>query len=241
MQTIYANGRHGGAETALLVAGWLRPLFTAEVKREPTRILLVRHGQTVTNREGRFCGHSETALTELGRRQAGALGERLRPVRIDAAYASDFSRAMDTAAMVLAGREVQLRVDANLRELHYGEWEQEKEREIARRYPEQHRLMRDEDPAWQPPGGETIGMVRARTAAAFRRIVRAHSHETVLVVSHGTAINCLVAELLSIPPSHTFRFTVENCGLTEIAMHRSIAVVTRLNDTSHLAGLESRS
>ena len=100
--------------------------------------------------------------------------------------------------------------------------------------------MRDEDPAWQPPGGETIAMVRARTEAAFRRVVRAHQHQTVLVVSHGTAINCLVSELLSIPPTHTFRFTVSNCGLTEVAMRRSMAVVTRLNDTSHLDGLETR-
>lgn len=223
----------------MTVAGWLRPLFTAQVKRAPTRILLVRHGQTVTNREGRFCGHSETALTALGQKQAEALQERLRGAQIDAAYASDFSRAIDTAAIVLAGREVQLRLDPGLRELHYGEWEQEKEREVARRYPEQHRLMRNEDPAWQPPGGETIGMVRSRTADAFSRIVRAHGHQTVLVVSHGTAINCLLAELLAIPPSHTFRFLVSNCGLTEVVMRGSAAVVTRLNDTSHLAGLES--
>jgi broad specificity phosphatase PhoE len=221
------------------VAGWLRPLFTSHMKREPTRILLVRHGQTVTNREGRFCGHSETELTDLGRKQAEALGRRLVAVQIDAAYASDFSRAMDTAGLVLAGREMQLRTDPDLRELHYGEWEQERERDVARRYPEQHRLMRNEDPAWQPPGGETVAMVRKRTAAAFRRIVSAHAHETVLVVSHGTAINCLVAELLAIPPSHTFRFTVSNCGLTEIVMHGSVAVVTRLNDTSHLAGIET--
>ncbi len=210
------------------------------MKQAPTRVLLVRHGQTVTNKEGRFCGHSETALTELGREQARALGHRLAELQVDAVYTSDFSRAIDTAAIVLEGREVGLRVDPDLREIHYGAWEQEEEREIARRYPEQHRLMRDEDPAWQPPGGETIAMVRARTAAAFRRIVRTHPHQTVLVVSHGTAINCLVAELLAIAPSHTFRFSVSNCGLSEVVMHRSHPVVLRLNDSAHLSGLESR-
>ena len=99
----------------LLVAGWLRPLFTSHMRREPTRVLLVRHGQTVTNREGRFCGHSETALTDLGRKQAEALGRRLASVSIDAVYASDFSRAIDTAAIALAGREVQVHIDPGLR------------------------------------------------------------------------------------------------------------------------------
>ena len=206
---------------------------------EPTRILITRHGQTVTNREGRFCGHSETDLTELGRRQAQALGERLAATRVDAVYTSGLGRALDTAAIVLAGRDFSVRTDPDLRELHYGVWEMEKEREIARRYPEQHRLMRDEDPAWQPPGGETIAMVRRRTASALRRIARDHPHQTVLVVSHGTAINCLVAEILAIAPSHTFRFIVANCGLSEVVVRNHRLVLARLNDTAHLAGLES--
>lgn len=200
-------------------------------------MLVVRHGQTVSNKEGRFCGHSETDLTPLGMEQARALGRRLAAVQVDAVYTSDFSRAITTAALALEGRDVPAFADPGLRELHYGLWEMEKEREIAKRYPEQHRLMRLEDPAWHPPGGETIAMVRERTLAAFRRIVKAHEHQTVLIVTHGTAINCLVSGLLAIPPSHTFRFDVANCGLSEVVMRRSRPIVVCLNDTAHLAGV----
>jgi broad specificity phosphatase PhoE len=211
------------------------------VSRTATRILIARHGQTVSNKEGRFCGHSETELTALGIEQARALGRRLAAVPIQAAYTSDFGRAIQTAGYGLGERGITPRTDPDLRELHYGEWELEKEREIARRFPQQHRLMRDEDPAWQPPGGETIDMVRARTGAALLRIAKAHAHQTVLVVTHGTAINCMLAGVLGMPASHTFRFDVANCGLSEVVMRRATPVIVTLNDVSHLVGLGSGS
>lgn len=206
-------------------------------RKPPTRVLIARHGQTVTNREGRFCGHFETVLTDLGVRQAMALGERLKAAAIDAVYTSDLGRAMETAALALRGRPLTPEVDAGFRELHYGEWEGVKEREVARRYPEQHRLMRAEDPLWRPPGGETIGEVRARTYTALLQAVKNRQHQTVLIVTHGTAINCLIAEAIGIAPTHTFRFEVANCGLSEIVFRRGRPVLTLLNDTNHLADL----
>ena len=209
------------------------------VRKPPTRILLARHGQTESNREGRFCGHSETDLTELGRQQARALGERLANVAIDAAYTSDFSRAIETAALVLGARGITAAVDPGLRELHYGEWEMVKNGDVAKRYPVQYQLMRAEDPAWHPPGGENIAMVRARTFAALHGIARAHQHQTVLIVAHGTAINCMLAEVLGMAPTHTFRVAVDNCALSELVLRRTTPIVVRLNDTSHLAGVSA--
>ncbi len=207
-------------------------------RKPPTRILIARHGQTVSNREGRFCGHSETPLTDLGLRQAGALAARLAGTTIDAAYSSDFSRATTTAAIVLEGRDCSPRLDRDLREIFYGEWELERERAIARRDRVQFALMRAESPAWQPPGGESITAVRMRTFGALQRIWRAHQHQTVLVVTHGTAINCMLAEVLGMAPAYTFRIAVANCGLSEIVVRGSKPLVVRMNDTSHLGALE---
>lgn len=209
-------------------------------RRPPTRILVARHGQTESNRDGLFCGHSETNLTLLGREQAAALGRRIACYDIHAAYTSDLSRAIETAAIVLQGREVAVAVDADLRELHYGEWEMQRERLISKQHPEQFALMRAEDPAWRPPGGETIGEVRARTYRALSHIAGRHPHETVLVVAHGTAINCMVAEVLGMAPETTFRFDVANCGLSELQVRRRKLVVATLNDRSHLAGLPAK-
>jgi len=194
----------------------------------------------VSNKEGRFCGHAETDLTLLGIEQARALGRRLATIPIQAAYTSDFSRAIHTAAYVLGERGLTPRADPDLRELHYGEWEMERERDVARRFPELIKLMRAEDPAWRPPGGETVEMVRVRTTAALGRIARAHAHQTVLIVTHGTAINCMLTGVLGMPLSHTFRFDVANCGLSEVVFRKGIPVVVTLNDTSHLAAAGSR-
>jgi alpha-ribazole phosphatase/probable phosphoglycerate mutase len=208
-------------------------------RKPPTRIWIARHGQTESNRAGVFCGHSETPLTGLGREQARALGRRLASVEIRALYTSDYSRAMDTAAIALAGRGIQPSVDPDLRELHYGAWEMQREREI-RRTPEhaaQFELMRREDPSWQPPGGETTAAVRARTFAALQRMAKRHRNEDVLVVSHGTAINCLIAEVLGMAPTHVFRFAVANCGLSCVTVTGGRLVVTLLNETAHLEGI----
>ena len=206
-------------------------------RRPPTRIFVTRHGQTEGNRDGVFCGHSETPLTGLGREQARALCRRLACTRIDAVYTSDLSRATETAALALEGRGLTPRADPALRELCYGEWELQKERLIARSHPGQFRLMRAEDPAWQPPGGETVLAVRARMLAALRRIAGRHRGQNVLIVSHGTAIQCLFAGVLGMAPAYTFRFASSNCGLSELRMRRGVPYVVALNETAHLAGL----
>jgi broad specificity phosphatase PhoE len=99
--------------------------------------------------------------------------------------------------------------------------------------------MRAEDPEWCPPGGENIHQVRARTFAALQRILRKHRNETTLIVAHGTAINCMLGEVLGIAPTHNFRFGVANCSLSEVVLERDRMYVRYLNDTSHLAGIES--
>lgn len=224
----------GGRLGRALKVWFTRPVYDRAVSRT-TRIYLARHGQTVTNKEGRFCGHSETDLTTLGEEQARALGRRLAQVEIGACYTSDYSRAIRTAALALGERGITPAVDQDLRELHYGEWELERESEIRRRYPEQHKLMRDEDPAWRPPGGETVAEVRARTEAAYRRIVQSHAGKNVLIVSHGTAINCLLSAVLAMPETHVFRVDVQNCGLSELEVRGGRSYVVRLNETAHLA------
>lgn len=213
--------------------------MAAAPKKPPTRIIITRHGQTVTNREGRFCGHMETDLTDLGQLQARALGKRLVDLDLKAVYTSGLSRAVLTGHLATEDRGLPVHVDPDLRELHYGEWEGEKGTVVARRYPEQHKLMRAEDPAWNPPGGENIGVVRDRTYAALQRIIKKHKNETVLVVTHGTAINCMLSVVMGVAPTHNFRFGVTNCSYSELVVQRNVPVVVVLNDTSHLIGVQS--
>lgn len=199
-----------------------------------TSVLLVRHGQTYGNIEQTFCGHTETELTPHGVAQARALGRRLKGQKIDAAYASDLSRARMTAEHALeeAG-SLPVKLDPDLREMHYGEWEglsgealRESHKELLREF----FLCRG--PA---PGGETVAQIRERTAASIRRIAAAHVGETVLVVSHGNAIAAMLSELLHMPIESSWSFTVENTSLTRMRISKSGRLTLQgFNDASHL-------
>lgn len=209
------------------------------IRAAQTRILVTRHGETLTNTQGVFCGHFETELTDKGRAQAAALGRRIAGEPIVAVYTSGLGRAVETARIATSGRDLPFYAVAGLRELHYGEWEGQKGGSIARRYPEQHRLMRAEDPEWQPPGGENLAMVRKRMFEAVRRIAHAQRHKTVLVVSHGTATQCLIAEILGMATTHLFRTDIKNCGLSVISEVRNHLVVLSMNETGFLDDVDA--
>lgn len=204
-----------------------------------TRILLVRHGQTVGNIEGRFCGHSETELTPLGIAQARALGQRLRTETIDGAVSSDLSRARLTAEAALESHQhLRPELDPGLREMYYGDWEAMTGSEVREQHPE---LMRaffrgGTDGA---PGGESVADVRARTAAALLRAADLYRDGTVLIVSHGNAIMAMLAEVLGLPLDRTWSFAVENTSISRLSVTRTGHVTVQgLNDATHAHGLE---
>jgi len=205
-----------------------------------TRVLVVRHGQTYGNIEGRFCGHFETALTPLGIAQARALGRRLRDADIDAAYTSDLSRAAITAQHALEHKAgVALTTDPDLREMHYGEWEGCEGRELSKQHPE---LMRDFflGRARGAPGGETLAGLRRRTSAAVLRAVDANRDGTVLVVSHGNAIMAMLAEFLKLPLESTWSFSCDNTSITRMQFSRSGRfTLLGYNDATHLDSVAS--
>ena len=204
----------------------------------PTEIYLIRHGETYGNIENLFCGHSETALTDLGVRQAQAVGKRLADVSFSAAYASDLSRAADTARHALNGREMELRFDPRLREMYYGDWEGLPGKQLET----DHRdTLREFFQCRQPaPGGETVTTLRTRVSTAMREIVSAHRGETVMVVSHGNAMMALMAELLSLPIDATWTFAFDNTSVTRMHFSKSGRLtIFGMNDKSHIEGLEA--
>jgi len=202
-----------------------------------TQVLVVRHAQTYGNIEGRFCGHSETELTPLGIAQAQALGARLRPLPIDAAYTSDLSRAALTASHVLEGRDLAPVLDPSLREMHYGEWESRPGSEVGAEFPG---LLRDFFACRIPsaPGGETIQELRSRTAGAVRRVAADHRGGMVLVVSHGNAIMAMLAELLGLPIEATWSFRCDNTSISRLHFSKSGRfTLLGYNDFAHAEGL----
>jgi probable phosphoglycerate mutase len=152
-----------------------------------TEFLLVRHGETDWNRENRVQGHTDTPLNDTGLEQARGLADRLATETLVAAYASDLTRARDTASIAARGHGLDVVLDPDLREKNFGSWEGLTDVEILERFPDAVRG------GWGD--GETTDAVAERAVAAIDRIRTLHPVGTVLVVSHGGPLRAILAHL----------------------------------------------
>jgi len=156
-----------------------------------TTILLVRHGETDWNRDGRWQGGSDTRLNDLGREQAQALAEQLDG-SIDAVYSSDLARARETAEIVAAKLGLEVRVDPRLRERSFGSWEGLTTAEIEDRFGDSHRHWLAGEGAGADDA-ETFEDFSARVNGFLADVLRLHPGEEVLVISHGGSIRVIHA------------------------------------------------
>jgi len=199
-----------------------------------SRLLLARHGQSVSNAVRRFQGRQDVPLSELGVRQAGALAAAVRRRAIVAVYASPLERARRTAEIVAAevGKGVTCLED--LRELSLGEWEGRTVDEVRALPGDPYDQWVRDPVAGLPPGGEPLEEVQRRVVRAIAGIAAAHPNgDEVLVVCHGGVISAYVAHCLGLPLSAIWRVSVGNGSLTAVAPPRVLSV----NDTAHLDGL----
>ncbi|MDH5821787.1 histidine phosphatase family protein [Luteimonas sp. RD2P54] len=201
------------------------------------RILLVRHGETPWNAEGRYQGREDIPLSPVGEAQAEALGLRLRDLPIDRAVASPLSRARRTAQLVLgAAREAELSIDPGLIEIAHGSWEGLLASEIRARDPDRLRAWREApDSVLMPDGGESLQQVFDRSWPALGRACDGlGADDTVLVVAHDAVNRVILCHVLGIPFSRlwSFRQAPTSMNLLEGASVDALEVV-RLNDCAH--------
>jgi broad specificity phosphatase PhoE len=153
-----------------------------------TELLLVRHGETDWNLEGRYSGHSEVPLNERGRAQARQLAEVLRNEPLAAVFSSDLARAVETARPLAEATRTPLRLDPRLREIDQGEWEGMLFEEIRSRFQQAWERRQQLPLEVSAPGGETVGQLQARVLEALGDILAAYPDQAVAVVSHGLAL-----------------------------------------------------
>ena len=198
------------------------------------RLLLARHGQSVSNAVRRFQGVQDVPLSELGRRQAEALAGAFGRRRIAAVYSSPLQRARHTAELVAAAVQAPLRNVDDLRELSLGEWEGYTVEEVQARPGNPYACWVRDPVGSLPPGGEPLADVQGRVVRALAEIERAHPNgDDVLVVCHGGVISAYLAHCLGLPLSSLWRLTLSNCSITELAPPRLLS----MNVTAHLFGV----
>ena len=201
----------------------------------PTRLLLLRHGQTELSRQRRYSGRGDPELTDTGRRQAADAARYLADKRgISAVISSPLQRAHATATAAADALGLTVAVDPDLIETDFGEWEGLTFPEAAERHPEVHgRWLRDTSLA--APGGESFDEVQHRVQRARDRIVAEHSGTTVLVVSHVTPIKTLLRLALAAGPTILHRLHLDLASLSVAEFYADNQASVRLvNDTSYL-------
>ncbi len=199
-----------------------------------TTFLLLRHGETLWNRDGRLQGWQDSPLTEAGRAQASALAARLGDERVDAIVASDLGRTRETAAPIAARLGVGLRLDAGLRERCYGEFEGMTWAEIERARPRDYQRLAARDPEFVVPGGESGRQFRDRVVAALEHLARRHANETVAVVTHGGVLGVVYRHAKDIPLEIPRTFSVPNAAVNRVRIGGRQWLIEGWADTGHL-------
>jgi probable phosphoglycerate mutase len=211
------------------------------------RLLLVRHGETDWNRQGRFQGQMDIPLNPTGWEQAAAASRFLQEVPITRAYTSAMARPRQTAETILSFHPgVPLTSVQGLVEIGHGLWEGRLEAEIAEGWPQLLADWKREPHTVQMPAGENLQQVWDRSIDAWTRIAAGLSpQETALVVAHDAVNKTILCHLLGLTPGDIWMVKQGNGGVTVIdwpaqGEQPQLPVVTCLNLTSHLGGVLDR-
>jgi broad specificity phosphatase PhoE len=166
------------------------------------RLYIARHGETEWNVQHKLQGWTDTPLDETGRKQAAALAESLKGVRLDAIYSSTLSRSRDTAQTV-AGKTLTVKSLDGLRERNYGHFQGGSDRD-----PEYERRANSWDDRLDD--GESLDQLLARARASLQQIRREHPAGNVLIVGHRITNQMMLRELLDLTPEQTLKITQDN-------------------------------
>jgi broad specificity phosphatase PhoE len=175
-----------------------------------TELWLVRHGQTDWNLEGRYQGGADTLMNLYGIEQVQGIIPQLEKIHFDALYTSHLQRAYQSAEILAQALKLKIILDERLREISLGEWEGMLFTDIKQQYASEIEERQRNPLAFRPPGGETIGEVAARMAAAADDISRQFPGGVVLVVSHGLALSTLFCQATGLPFDDVFQIHPDN-------------------------------
>jgi probable phosphoglycerate mutase len=213
------------------------------------RLLLVRHGVTTWNREGRFQGHRDPPLDPAGELEARLLAERLVAQEPDSIriVTSPLQRAASTAAVLAdalqrAGRAPDVTSDVRLVEIGQGEWEGRTHAELVISDPIRYAAWRSDRGATQPPGAESIEAAMRRVAAALDELMDdepGRDAQPVCLVSHGGILRLAGGHLLGLGLPRAWALDVDNASLSRLTREAGAGDGWRVdawNDTGHLLG-----
>lgn len=205
-----------------------------------TRIILVRHGETTWNMEGRYQGQEDTPLSERGLKQGHMLADGLRDIPIDFCISSPLQRSYQTCKFCADLHNLPVATDNRLLEINHGTWEGILAKDIAAQYPDEYQQWHTAPHLVQMPGGgENLEDVRKRVRAAFDEYVKQYPDKTVLVAAHDAVNKAIICDLLELNMEHFWQIKQDNTCINVLEYQDGVWRIVLLNSTSHMGFLFS--
>lgn len=200
----------------------------------PTRFLVVRHGESSYGAQGRFTGREDVPLTGTGRRQAGAVADRIAPSDPAVVLTSPLVRCRDTAKSIAGRAGAPVVEDERLLDEGLGAWTGLRVAEIEAGWPAELTLWR-RDPAAAPPGGESFVQVRDRVKPLMTEALSSYRGHTVVLVTHAAVAKMILITALQVDPAVAYRLRVDTGSLSTFDVDGAGGIVVRVvNETAHL-------
>jgi broad specificity phosphatase PhoE len=199
-----------------------------------TRLLLVRHGETVWNADGRIQGHADVSLSEKGRMQARLAADRLKDEKVTAVYSSDLKRASETGEIIAAVHNLPLVTTPLLREAYLGRWQGLTVEQVEEQYPDEYAAYKQDSVASRPPDAERLEDVISRCSRFLEEVINAHPDDCIAAACHGGSIRGIIAAAFGAGPSIYRHLRLDNGGITILELKESRSILVTLNDVCHL-------
>ena len=205
--------------------------------KKVTTLYLVRHGTTAWNQALRYQGQTDNPLDEIGERQGACLEEYFKDIHVDLGVTSPLQRAVRTLEYSLATQdhEVPVLVEPGIMEIDFGLIDGWTKEEIQAEYPEFYRMyvLNEDRGHARAPGGETMIEVYERVSKAIMSIVREHRGETIVIASHGTAIQTFLNYAEGIPADKMGRYLLYNVSVCCVTVDEEDRITLIFVDDKH--------
>ncbi|SKA83162.1 probable phosphoglycerate mutase [Caloramator quimbayensis] len=200
-----------------------------------SKIYLIRHGETLWNREQRSQGCSnDIPLSEEGLLQAKAIAKRLKKEKIDLVYSSDLIRAYKTASIISKEHNRNVNKCREFREINLGDWEGLRFDEIKEKYNDIYNVWRKTPHLAIIPNAERVSDIIIRAIGKLNKIIEENEDKNILIVSHGITIKVMIAHILGMELSNLHKIRQDNTALNIIEYNGDSYDILLMNDTCHL-------
>ena len=207
-----------------------------------TKLLFVRHGQSMANLDAVFAGHYDVDLSDLGYRQAEKTAEYIMSeYNVDVIYASDLKRAYKTAKSLADKFGMDVIKTKGMREIQCGEWDGKKFSELLEIFPDSYGQWVCDIGNAKCPGGESVCELEERIMRTVREIAEENDGKTVVIATHATPIRIMQTRWQGMDLSHMKDVAwVSNASVTVVDFDGEEFKIERAGYDAHLADIKTK-